>query len=82
MATMANGRVSPGLLSMKMKYTTNYVVCCTCVYSNFRYIFPLILTHLFLSYFQVKLSGRGDKPVVNWAGKGILATATGEAMIR
>ncbi|XP_060569057.1 intraflagellar transport protein 140 homolog [Ruditapes philippinarum] len=31
---------------------------------------------------KVKLSGRGDKPVIDWAGKGILATSTGEGVIR
>jgi hypothetical protein len=35
-----------------------------------------------VSFFQVKLSGRGDKPVIDWAGKGILATSTGEGVIR
>ncbi|XP_052768007.1 intraflagellar transport protein 140 homolog [Mya arenaria] len=31
---------------------------------------------------KVKLSGRGEKPVIDWAGKGILATSTGEGVIR
>lgn len=31
---------------------------------------------------KVKLSGRGEKPVLDWAGKGVLATATGEGFIR
>ena len=31
---------------------------------------------------QVKLSGRSDHPDIIWAGKGILATCTGESVIR
>jgi len=30
----------------------------------------------------VKLSGKGDRPSVCWAGSGVLATATGESVIR
>lgn len=28
------------------------------------------------------MSGKGDNPTVIWAGKGILATATGEGAVR
>jgi len=28
------------------------------------------------------MSGRGDNPMIIWAGKGILATATGEGAVR
>ncbi|GFS01827.1 intraflagellar transport protein 140 homolog [Elysia marginata] len=31
---------------------------------------------------KVKMSGRSDKPMFIWAGKGVLATATGESMVR
>ncbi|XP_052071458.1 intraflagellar transport protein 140 homolog isoform X2 [Mytilus californianus] len=31
---------------------------------------------------KVKMSGKGDNPTVIWAGKGILATATGEGAVR
>jgi len=30
----------------------------------------------------VKMSGRGEHPMIIWAGKGILATATGEGAVR
>lgn len=28
------------------------------------------------------MSGRGDQPNIIWAGKGILATSTGESVVR
>ncbi|GFO12432.1 intraflagellar transport protein 140 homolog, partial [Plakobranchus ocellatus] len=31
---------------------------------------------------KVKMSGRSDKPTFIWAGKGVLATATGESMVK
>ena len=33
-------------------------------------------------YVQVKLSGKPDNADMIWAGKGILATCTGESVIR
>jgi len=42
----------------------------------------MTISSFYVIYVQVKLSGRGDKPVLDWAGKGILATSTGEGVIR
>jgi len=42
----------------------------------------MAISSFYVMYVQVKLSGRGDKPVLDWAGKGILATSTGEGVIR
>lgn len=35
-----------------------------------------------LSSLQVKLSGKSDNPDTIWAGKGVLATCTGESVLR
>ena len=31
---------------------------------------------------QVKLSGRTEQPSITWAGKGVLASASGEMIVR
>ena len=33
-------------------------------------------------FLQVKLSGRADQPSIIWVGKGVLASASGESVVR
>ena len=42
-------------------------------------LFPIFFS---CSILQIKMSGKSSNPVITWAGNGILATATGESIVR